>query len=357
MKPGTGRTSSGFAAQLRTTIARGGVAAGGFLPSERELAEKHKLGRKTVRLALKTLEAEGAIATIPRHGYCVLPPRDERAAAAPAAYVAEFAEDAERLTGRSQAQLAEFSWAADRRGWPLLVASTRGRSAHEVLEQLKASRAVGTVLDTTDGELIRAVAASGLAAVLVDAWREDVELDSVMQDGHQGGLLAVAHLVARGHRRIAWFGSTLNDAHSKDRFGGFAAGMAAAGLPLEREMCLAVGEPEAQARARELLSRPERPTAAVALWAGLVVPVARAAAELGLAPGRDLDLVGWSMEEVFESSYRPLFQGLPVPPTITWSVRTMAEAALARMAERRQNPGMAALRVRIPVRLRGGEGA
>ncbi|HOX08992.1 MAG TPA: GntR family transcriptional regulator [Planctomycetota bacterium] len=351
-----GRTSTEFAARLRQQIAKGGVAAGSFLPSERELSEKHKVGRKAVRLALKTLETEGAIATIPRHGYKVLPPKSERAAATPAAYVAEFPEDAGRLTGRSQAQLAEFSRAADRRGWPLLVASTRGRSTAEVLDQLRAAGTVGAVLDTTDGGLIRAVAGSGLPAVLVDAWREDVELDSVMQDGHQGGLLAVAHLAARGHRRIAWFGSTLNDAHSKDRFGGFAAGMAAAGLPLERDLCLAVDEPDAPARARELLSRPNRPTAIVALWAGLAAPTARAAAELGLAPGKGLEIVGWSMAEVFETAYVPLFGGLSAPPTVTWSVRTMAEAALARLSERRLNPGMAALRVRVPVKLRGVEG-
>ncbi len=348
-----GRTSTEFAARLRASIAKGGVAAGQFLPSERELAEKHKVGRKAVRLALKTLETEGAIATVPRHGYRVLPPKDERAVASPAAYLAEFPEDAARLTGRSQAQLAEFSRAADRRGWPLLVASTRGRSTPEVLDQLRAARAVGAVLDTTDDVLIRAVAGSGLPAVLVDAWREDVELDSVMQDGHQGGLLAVAHLVACGHRRIAWFGSTLSDAHSKDRFGGFAAGMAAAGLPIDPALCVAADEPHALERARELLSRSDRPSAVAALWAGLAVPVAQAAADFGLVLGQGFDMVGWSMAEVFEAAYLPRFRAGQVPPTVTWSVRTMAEAALARMAERRLNPGMAALRVRIPVRLRG----
>jgi DNA-binding LacI/PurR family transcriptional regulator len=351
-----GRTSTGFAARMRDSIARGSVAAGEFLPSERELAQRHKLGRKTVRLALKTLEAEGAIATIPRHGYRVLPPAGERAAASPVAYVAHFPDGGAGLTGRNQTQLNEFRRAADRRGLPLLVASMLGRPAREVLEQLEAARAVGAVLDTVDAELIRAVAACGLPAVLVDAWREDVELDSVMQDGHQGGLLAVAHLATRGHRRIAWFGSTINDAHSKDRFGGFAAGMAAAGLAMEDGLCRPVGAGEAAGRARELLSLPDRPTAVVAPWSEMAAAVVSAAGELGLRLGPDVEVVGWSMEEVYESAYRPLFKGASTPASLTWSVRTMAEAAFARLAERRLNPGMAALRVRIPVKLRGTEG-
>lgn len=347
----TGRTSASFVTELRASLRKGAVTAGEFLPSERELAEKHNLGRKTVRLALKTLEAEGVIATVPRHGYRVLPPEKQRGVAAPVAYVAGFPEDVASITGRNQVQLNEFHRAAGRRGWPLLAASVRGLTPYQVLAQLRQANPIGAVLDTDDAELIRAVATSGLPAVLVDAWRENVGIDSVMQDGHQGGLLAVAHLVARGHRRIAWFGPRIDDAHSKDRFGGFAAGMAAAGLHVERELYMVADETRAQSLARELLAGKDRPRAVVALWAGLAIPVARAAEELGLVLGRDLDLVGWSMDEVFESTYRPSFPPGRVPPTVTWSVRTMAEAALARMTERRQNPALAALRVRIPVKL------
>jgi hypothetical protein len=57
------------------------------------------------------------------------------------------------------------------------------------------------------------------------------------------------------------------------------------------------------------------------------------------------------MAEVYDTDYRPLFAGGRVPATVTWRVRTMAEAAMARLAERRFNPAMAALRVRIPMRL------
>jgi LacI family transcriptional regulator len=258
----------------------------------------------------------------------------------------------DNLTGRYQAQLAEFHRAADRRGWPLLATSVRDKPIAEMLGQFRSAHPVGAVLDTASREIIQAVVQSGMPAVLVDAWREDVEIDSVMQDGHQGGLLAVGYLAARGHRRIAWFGPPITEAHSQDRFGGVAAGLARAGIALAPELCVATEEAGAAARARELLSGSDRPAAVIALWSGLAAAVASAAAELGLELGRDLELVGWSMEEVYENSYRPLFNGGRVPPTVTWSARAMAEAAFARLAERRLNPGLPALRVKIPVKLR-----
>lgn len=305
-----------------------------------------------MRRALKSLEADGTIATVPRRGYRVLPRDGRLSSGAPAAYVCELPEGIDNLTGRYRAQLGEFQRAADRRGRALLAVSARGKSREEVLRQLAEARAVGAVLDTANLELIQAVLRSGTPAVLVDAWREDVELDSVMQDGHQGGLLAVGHLASRGHTRIAWFGPPIDEAHSQDRFGGFAAGLARAGIVQGAELCVATSEAQAADRARELLGRADRPTAVVALWASLAAAVAKAANKLGLQLGRDLDLVGWSMEEIWASDYRPIFEAGRVPPTVTWSVRTMAEAAFARLAERRLNPGMAALRVRIPVRLR-----
>jgi len=352
VRDNTGRASSGFVALLRAAIARGRLPAGQFLPSERQLAEKHCLARKTVRRALKSLEAEGTIATVPRRGYRVLPRDGRRASGAPAAYVCELPEGMEDLTGRYRAQLAEFQRAADRRGWPLLAVSARGKSRDEVLRQLAEARAVGAVLDTANLELIQAVLRSGMAAVLVDAWREDAELDSVMQDGHQGGLLAVGHLASHGHTRIAWFGPPIDEAHSQDRFGGVAAGLARGGIALAPELCVATTEAQAAERARELLAGADRPTAVIALWSSLAAAAASAAAELGLELGRDLELVGWSMDEIYETDYRPLFRAGRVPPTVTWSARAMAEAAFARMAERRLNPGLPALRVRIPMRLK-----
>jgi hypothetical protein len=45
---------------------------------------------------------------------------------------------------------------------------------------------------------------------------------------------------------------------------------------------------------------------------------------------------------------------------VVWSARTMAEAAMTRLVQRRTNPEMAPVQIRVPTRLRlaeeGGEG-
>ena len=108
---------------------------------------------------------------------------------------------------------------------------------------------------------------------------------------------------------------------------------------------------------RASAGRPEAPTAFIVLWTNLAVDVAAAIREEGLRLGRDCDMVGWCNEELYAGSYLARFGDGPVPPTITWSLATMAETTLTRLAERRNNPDSPVLRVRIPVRLRTGDEA
>jgi hypothetical protein len=63
-------------------------------------------------------------------------------------------------------------------------------------------------------------------------------------------------------------------------------------------------------------------------------------------------MVGWCPDELYDLDFAPAFRGHEAPPAVSWSIRTMAEAALSRLAERRANPGLPALLVKVPVRLR-----
>jgi len=350
---GQGRASAELTASIRSEIASGRVAAGHFLPTERELSEERGVARKTVRRALQALEAEGLIATVPRRGYRVLAAANDPNRGAPVGYMLATERKPEELTARYRAQLAAFEAAASRRGWSMLMVTAENRTRAQMLEQARVARASGLILDTEDAELVGLVQASGIPTVLVDAWQPDFSLDSVMQDGHQGGLLAAAHLVAKGHRRIAVVVPRIGDAHSTDRFGGAAAGLAAAGLDLPAELRVTVASAaEAPAAVAGLLSGRDRPTGFIVLWSELAGALGGAARAAGLVHGRDYELVGWTPEELYASEYAPRFSGGPVPPAVTWSIAGMAEAALSRLAERRQNPGTAALRVKVPVRLR-----
>jgi LacI family transcriptional regulator len=217
-------------------------------------------------------------------------------------------------------------------------------------------RACGVVLDTIDSELLSLIRKAGLPALMVDSWREDPGLDSVVQDNHNGGAMAAAHLAGKGHRRVGWFGPLAATFHSRERFGGAMAGLAQAGLDMPPELRIEVGSlAEAPEKARALLSTPGRPTAVLALWTEMAGALAAAARGLGLAIGRDLDIVGWSQEELHASYYRLTMGDGPLPPAVVWSVAAMAETAVARLAERRANPDMPVVQIRIPTRLELGD--
>ncbi len=346
-----GRAASRLAAAIQSDIAAGKLVGGTFLPTERELAETHGIGRMTVRRALKSLEAGGLVAAEPRHGYRVLARSNSPELGCPLAYVLEAAARPEDWDETHRTLLTGFQSAVAGRGGSLLSLSSKNLPAARILDQLLAGKAWGAALDSVNPELLALVRRSGFPAVMVDAWTPESPIDAIVQDDFQGGMLAAAHLASLGHRRIAWLGPIASSTHSLGRFAGTVAGLAKAGLELAPDLRVEIDESRAPEAARALLSRPDRPDAVVALWAYLSQTVARTARELGLILGRDLGLVGWAMQELYESTFRPRFPDGLVPPAVVWSVADMAETALSRLAERRANPNLPPLRINVPVRL------
>jgi len=186
----------------------------------------------------------------------------------------------------------------------------------------------------------------------VDAWHEDAEVDAVIQDGFRGGLLAAKHLAGRGHRRIGWLGPVSESIHSMTRFGGATSGLRRSGLELPPELQAdTAGGPGFEA-ARALLSRPDRPTGLLALWRDMALDAAKAARELGLALGKDLELVGWCPEELYDQDFAERFRDQPVPAAVVWSIATLAETAVTRLTERRANPQLPPIGITVQTRLR-----
>jgi LacI family transcriptional regulator len=232
----------------------------------------------------------------------------------------------------------------------MLAVGAGGLTAGEVADRLRCVRSFGVVIDSDNPDTVAAVKAAGIPCLMLEAWRDDAGLDAVLQNGHMGGALAAKHLLAKGARRVAWFGMTPGHFHGADRLGGALAVLAEAGVT--PEIRFVTERPTMEAEARKMLSRPDRPEGVLALWQGYAMAVKRAADGLGLALGRDLHMVGWCAEEILENFYRPGFGAGPVPPTVTWSIRAMVEAALSRLAERRQTPDLAPMWLKVPVELR-----
>jgi len=345
-----GRAGAGVLEKVRGLIANGELTSGTFLPSVRTLADEHSVGVRTVCRALKVLEREGLVAARPRRGYRVLARANDPDRGCPIAYVIERTTRPETWDAFHSRLFVCLQEAASRRGWSTLALGAGELTAGELVDRLRCVRSFGVVVDSDRAETVAAVKTAGIPSLMLDAWRDDAGIDAVLQNGHMGGALAAKHLLARGARRIAWFGMPPGNFHAADRLGGALAVLAEAGV--SPEIRFVTERPAMEDEARAMLARRDRPDGILALWQGYAMAVKRAADGLGLVLGRDLHLVGWCAEEIFDDFYRPGFGSGPVPPTVTWSIRAMAEAAMSRLAERRETPGLAPMWLKVPVKLR-----
>ena len=151
------------------------------------------------------------------------------------------------------------------------------------------------------GYEIDAFERDGLPAVLVDVAHP--RLPRVVIDNVQGGELAAAHLLARGHGRIGFIGDHPTNEYgftsSEDRRLGFRAVLGNAGVePVER--CGPHGRDEAEALAEALLRLPDPPSAIFAASDLQAIGVLKAAERLGLRVPEDLAVIGFDDVDLAE---------------------------------------------------------
>jgi DNA-binding LacI/PurR family transcriptional regulator len=350
--PVNGRTTADLVESIKAKIGAGDIPAGNYLPAQRDLAEVHGVARNTVRRALKTLESDGFIAAEARRGYRVLSRAHDPELGCPVA----FAVSRESIVGgwdhfhRALAQLVKAS--AAERGWEFIQVVDDRESLPAVLAQLSGTLAWGVIVDSAYPEVLSAAASIGMATLSIDSWDDAANCDGVVQDGFGGGFRAANYLVRKGHSRIAWFGPQTRSFHGRSRFGGASAALGEEGLDFQAVCQELLGSPGLAARARELLSGKDRPTAVLALWVPMARAIAEAADELGLKLGKDLEMVSWCAEEIYSEAFLPLFTEGKPSATVVWSAATMADAAMNRLAERRLKPEMPAMRLTVPTSLR-----
>ena len=147
-------------------------------------------------------------------------------------------------------------------------------------------------LPLRDDELA-ALRRDALPVVLVDGMHPDVPHIAV--DDELGGRLAAEHLLAKGHRHVAFVGDTPHNPFgfhsSEDRRAGFRSVLADARVD---EALEADGREGARAAARELLARADdRPSAVFAASDMQAVGVLEAAADLGLRVPDDVGVIGF----------------------------------------------------------------
>ncbi|NJM07257.1 LacI family DNA-binding transcriptional regulator, partial [Candidatus Gracilibacteria bacterium] len=114
-------------------------------------------------------------------------------------------------------------------------------------------------------------------------------------DSQAGTYASTMHLIERGHRRIAFLGTSLTFAYAQYRLDGYNQALRTYDQPLDPALIFADLDNESQTReaVRQLLSLPEPPSAITAATDMLALHAMRALEDAGIQPGRDIALVGF----------------------------------------------------------------
>ncbi len=134
---------------------------------------------------------------------------------------------------------------------------------------------------------------TGLSLVCVDRPPAFLDTDVVVADNRNGAASAVHHLLAAGHRRIAYLGD-LRTIHTADeRHIGYVAALAAAGIEVDPAIVVhdLHSSELAEAAATRVLAAPDAPTAIFASQNLVAIGVVRALRAMGRQ--RDVALVAF----------------------------------------------------------------
>ncbi|MEY9871717.1 DNA-binding LacI/PurR family transcriptional regulator [Streptacidiphilus sp. MAP12-33] len=168
----------------------------------------------------------------------------------------------------------------------------------------------------------RRLRAEGVAFVVYDPLGEVPEdAPSVSATNWKGGRAAVQHLAGLGHCRIAMISGS-DHPFCVARVAGYLSGLQEAGADADPELLVRthITRDHGYAAARELLSRPDRPTAVFTASDLQALGVFQATRELGLSVPGDLSVVGFDDLPVAEWTDPPL-------TTVRQPLTAMAAAA------------------------------
>ncbi|MGO8957493.1 MAG: LacI family DNA-binding transcriptional regulator [Streptosporangiaceae bacterium] len=189
----------------------------------------------------------------------------------------------------------------DADGYVALIGNTDGDDARErrLFEQMRARHVDGYVFATAHlrSPLLAEAAQAGLPVVLMNRISEHYSFPSVTVDNERGVRMAVSHLTALGHRRIACIAGPQDVSTGLARYRGFQSAMAAADLPLPPgrvAFARAFSIEEGYRCARQILAAGRDVTAVAAGNDMLAVGCYQALDEAGLRCPDQVSVVGFN---------------------------------------------------------------
>jgi GntR family transcriptional regulator, arabinose operon transcriptional repressor len=178
------------------------LGSGERLPSEAELCARFKVSRVTVRRALDQIEREGLILRKKGHGTFVNK-SNVRTGQKSFLLVSQFSEA--RITHISQILAGCLSSAAASNAL-LHFASERKTPADVVslAKQLKVHGVIGVAPYQHQMDVLEELRISGCPVLIINRALTNSHLSYVSTDHRQGARAATDHLIAQGHKRIAF---------------------------------------------------------------------------------------------------------------------------------------------------------
>jgi LacI family transcriptional regulator len=124
---------------------------------------------------------------------------------------------------------------------------------------------------------------AGTPVVCVDREAHNLAADSVVATNTLGAAEGVRHLVAAGHRRIAFLGDSSSIVTARQRYAGYQQALGEAGIPLDPRIVLYGVRDSAAADGAitSMLSRPDPPTALFTAQNLITIGAVRALRRLG----------------------------------------------------------------------------
>lgn len=184
-------------------------------------------------------------------------------------------------------------------GLGLVLCPTLSRTDRELdyLSRLSRRHVDGLLFVTNNGDnpdLARALLNAG-TVVLVDDEIDGATAPTIMADSEQGGYLAAAHLIAAGHRKLAYVGGPPGLSSSRSRSAGFRRAIAesAADITVLADLTGEYSAAHGRLAAERVLALDPRPTALFAASDEIVLGLLSVFKQRGIRVGPDISVVAF----------------------------------------------------------------
>jgi LacI family transcriptional regulator len=194
--------------------------------------------------------------------------------------------------------VSHIDQAANRLGYALLVFNAPSFDAPDRAGTTEVLRSLCDglllVMPNTHDTVLDKLERDQSPCVLINFAARDIQLPVVIGANSGAARLAVEHLLALGHRRIAFIGGTTDTGQSAERQRGYLEALQAAGIAPPADYIGAGNftHPSGYREARRMLALAQRPTAIFAANDDMAFGALDAAQECGLRVPADLSVVG-----------------------------------------------------------------